>query len=353
VTDDQGNPAQSAEEFTARQSALFADGFSFSGYERDLVCLNLGDRFVDVSGVSGADSVSDGRGSVRADLDNDGDLDIFLRAVHGRSHFLFRNLVGQDAGWVRVALQGTSSGNDAFGAVVRLKIPGATLTRVKSGGSGFVSQSDPRLLFGLGEIERAEWMEVTWPSGLTQRYPGPEAGSSLLLIEGDAVTHSVSEQRFDLPAPLTAEERAWRLLQTRQGEPPVDVTVAGLDGEELRLSQILDGNRVTVVSFWATWCSSCRAEMRHLQELSEQGVAIAGISIDDPASLPRIPAFLERLGITYPIYTIDHAELDRFFTTRDLGIPLSLVVGPDHKVRAVVQGWSPESRRQLAASVLR
>ena len=60
-------------------SLIFRDGFSFSGFERDLLSLNIqGDRFKDISGVSGIDSVLDGRAAVLADFDNDGDLDVFL-----------------------------------------------------------------------------------------------------------------------------------------------------------------------------------------------------------------------------------------------------------------------------------
>ena len=47
------------------RTELFAKGFSFSGYEREMLAVNLGDgHFADVSGVSGIDSVSDGRGAV-------------------------------------------------------------------------------------------------------------------------------------------------------------------------------------------------------------------------------------------------------------------------------------------------
>ncbi len=57
--------------------AIFKEGFSFSGYERDMLSLNLADgTFLDISGVSGVDSLSDGRGSVFADFDNDGWLDL-------------------------------------------------------------------------------------------------------------------------------------------------------------------------------------------------------------------------------------------------------------------------------------
>ncbi len=55
---------------------MFGEGFSFSGYERDPLYLNTGaKKFIDISGVSGIDSITDGRAGVFADFDNDGDLD--------------------------------------------------------------------------------------------------------------------------------------------------------------------------------------------------------------------------------------------------------------------------------------
>ena len=119
--------------------AIFKKGFSFSGYERDVLALNLGQgRFLDISGISGVDSLSDGRGSVFADFDNDGDTDIFLTTVQREAHFLFRNNLGSESGFLRVELQGASQGRDAFGAVVRVKTAAGILTKIKSGGSGYL-----------------------------------------------------------------------------------------------------------------------------------------------------------------------------------------------------------------------
>lgn len=173
--------------FLGEHLAYLKEGFSFSGYERDLLCLNTRDgKFLDISGTSGADSISDGRAAVFCDYDDDGDTDIFLRAMHGPAHFLFRNEVGQRRKSVRVEILGTRSGRDAFGTVVRLKTSQGILARVKSGGCGFLAQHDPRLLFGLGDDDRAEWLEVTWPGGRTERLPGPRAGERVRLVEPGA-----------------------------------------------------------------------------------------------------------------------------------------------------------------------
>src|SRR5215467_3100329 len=102
-----------------------------------------GKKFMDISGVSGIDSITDGRAAVFADFDNDGDEDVFLTTI-----LLFRNNVGQDSHWLRILLEGgKETGRDAYGSVVRVKTSAGTLTKVKAGGSGFLSQNDPRLLF--------------------------------------------------------------------------------------------------------------------------------------------------------------------------------------------------------------
>mgnify|MGYP001121495286 CR=1 FL=1 len=78
---------------TDQDELMFGQGFSFSGYERDPLFLNLGNRkFVDISGCSGIDSVSDGRAGVFADFDNDGDLDLFVgNGNTGSTGYLMRS----------------------------------------------------------------------------------------------------------------------------------------------------------------------------------------------------------------------------------------------------------------------
>jgi len=193
--------------FLMRQGGMLMEGASFSGHERDLVMLNRGDgRYLDVSGVSGLDSPSDGRAAVFADLDDDGDADVFLRAMHDEAHLLFRNMAGATQGFVRIALRGTRSGRDAWGATVRVTptgdlLPDRTTAQAKLGGSGFMSQGDPRLLFNLGGDPSIASIDVAWPSGLRQRFAGVPAGTSLLITEGEPEPHVVVEHPFTLAGP--------------------------------------------------------------------------------------------------------------------------------------------------------
>ena len=338
-------------------------GISQSGFERDFVAMNLGDgHFLDISGVSGADSVTDGRAAVYADFDNDGDLDILLaarnaasRAWNVRDQYLYDNLVGQDGGHLRVSLRGVKSGRDAFGAVVRAQTKLGTLTRVKSGGSGFMTQSDPRLLFGLGGEERVQWLEVSWPSGKKQRFPGVAGGQHVLLVEGDATPHPVEEKRFALPLPRGEDDR-WAKTRLRAGEvfPPLAVT--DLAGVPRVLTDELPSGRPALISFWAPWCTSCKAEMPELERLHRrsggEGIAVVGVDIAPPnEASPRGP-FLAGLGITYPNYGATQESLGAVFSAEEISIPFSVRLDSERRVVEVFAGWDLATRRRMAEQVL-
>ena len=291
-------------------SAIFTEGLSFSGFERDYVSLNLGGvdtvdggtvsiRYLDISGISGADSISDGRGAMFADFDNDGDTDIFLVALQGSAHHLFRNNIGQDANFLRIELQGTQSGRDAFGAIVRIKTSAGILAKVKSGGSGFLAQNDPRLLFGLGGDTEAEWIEIKWPSGATQRLGKIPAGSSIRVIENPSHTTIaetfVNEHRFNLVDPLGPEDALFTKLTIDRSALMPDLSLESLDGEATSLHDITTTGRRTLLNIWATWCIPCRKEMPELEllapRLAAAGIDLVGLSIDTEQTRGRVQPF--------------------------------------------------------------
>ncbi|HEV2882463.1 MAG TPA: redoxin family protein [Pyrinomonadaceae bacterium] len=335
---------------------MFGEGFSFSGYERDPLYLNLGTKkFMDISGVSGIDSITDGRAGVFADFDNDGDLDVFSTTIQGQAHLLFRNNVGQANNWLRVALEGNErTGRDAFSAVVRVKTSQGTLTKIKDGGSGFISQHDPRLLFGLGRDARAEWIEVTWPHGKVERFAGEaKAGTTLLLREGAGRAQEVvSAARANLPDPLTRTEAFAQGLKIKVGQSLPELALKPLGRVATSLRKQLKPGRRALVNVWATWCTPCAAEMPELEKLraplAARGIDLIGLNVDsDPVA--DVSGFIKAHRVQYPNYLGGVGAIESLYATDELSVPMSLIINDKGIVTEIIPGWSAETRKRFSA----
>lgn len=332
---------------------MFGQGFSFSGYERDPLYLNLGTKkFVDISGVSGIDSITDGRAGVFADFDNDGDLDVFSTTIQNQAHLLFRNNVGQNNNFLRVALEGDKTGRDAYGAVVRVKTSAGILTKIKSGGSGFISQHDPRILFGLGKDQKAEWIEVTWANGKAERFEGDSsARSTLLLKEGTGKAQAVSTAKANLPNPLTKAEIFARTLKISIGKPLPDFVVKKMNGAASTVRKQFKPGRRTLINIWATWCVPCAREMPELEKmrapLSARSIDIIGINVDTEKNA-NIKKYVAEKGVSYPILLGGVPAIEQLYATDELSVPLSILVDEKGVVRDLIPGWSAETQRKFA-----
>lgn len=333
---------------------MFGQGFSFSGYERDPLYLNLGGKkFTDISGVSGIDSITDGRAGVFADFDNDGDLDVFSTTIQNQAHLLFRNNVGQDNNFLRIALEGgVQSGRNAFGAVVRVKTSAGILTKIKSGGSGFISQHDPRLLFGLGKDERAEWVEVTWSNGKVERFEGAaNSGSTLLLKQGAGKAQIIAVAKANLPDPLTKAEIFALGLKIKIGKPLPDFVLKTMTGAASSMKKQMKPGRSTLINIWATWCIPCAKEMPELEKirrrLAARGIDIIGINVDTETKV-NIKKYVAEKRVTYSILIGGIPAIENLYATDELTVPLSILVDEKGIVKDLIPGWSAETQRKFA-----
>jgi len=126
------------------------------------------------------------RSAVALDLDNDGDIDIVTNEFNGRPQVLISDLAQRHhINFLKIHLHGTRSNRDGLGAEVTVVLPdGRRILRVNDGKSGYLSQSDLPLYFGLGDSENAASIELRWPSGRRQKLSGPiKAGQTLEITE--------------------------------------------------------------------------------------------------------------------------------------------------------------------------
>ncbi|MGD0737504.1 MAG: CRTAC1 family protein [Terracidiphilus sp.] len=123
------------------------------------------------------------RGTALGDVNNDGKLDLLVFNV-GAPPSLFLNETTNDNHWITLRLVGTKSNRMAIGARVTVTTGSVRQTdEVRAGGS-YLSTSDPRLHFGLGSSASFERIEVLWPSGLREQFPGGIGDRFISLVEG-------------------------------------------------------------------------------------------------------------------------------------------------------------------------
>ncbi len=126
-------------------------------------------RFTDAAAKGGAffRQKINGRGSAVLDFDNDGRPDLLVTALADRP-FLLHNRARTGNHWLALALEGTRSNRDGYGALITLTAGERTWKAEALCPTGFLVQGDPRVHFGLGGAKAAERIEIRWPSGQTQ-----------------------------------------------------------------------------------------------------------------------------------------------------------------------------------------
>ncbi len=142
------------------------------------------DRFSDVSRDAGPvlSQRTVARGACFADYDNDGKVDAFLVNL-GAKGTLLHNVSSNTGHWLAIKLQGTKSNRDGIGARVEVFAGANRWTQERVADSGYMSQNEARLHFGLGAATSVDKVTVHWPSGREQTLERQEVDRVLTVEE--------------------------------------------------------------------------------------------------------------------------------------------------------------------------
>ena len=161
--------------------------------QRNLLFRNTCDNtFTEISNQLGAGmhlkDVS--RGGAFADYDLDGDIDILVTNSNSPPRLL-RNDGGNQNNWLVVKLNGTGGSTDGIGARVTVRGGGVSQTKEVRSGSGYLSQNELKLHFGLGDSTTVESIEIRWPGDRKQQVEDIPANQSIV------ITEAAGWKRFD------------------------------------------------------------------------------------------------------------------------------------------------------------
>ena len=95
------------------------------------------------------------------------------------------NVTQNNNNWFTVKLVGTTDNRSAIGTRVKIKIGHQIQIREVKSGSGYLSQSDLRLHFGLGQAQQIDQLEIRWPNGTTKQFDQVPGNQTLTVTQID------------------------------------------------------------------------------------------------------------------------------------------------------------------------
>lgn len=121
-----------------------------------------------------------------------------------------------------------------------------------------------------------------------------------------------------------------------EGRPAADFSLPALAGQNLRL-QAYQGQDV-LLHFWASWCKPCVKEMPQIEAahraLKAKGLAVIAVNVGEERE--TVARFADAHGFTFPIALDKNWDVASRY--RIIGLPVSVFIGRDGRVREIVQG---------------
>ncbi len=149
---------------------------------------------------------------------------------------------------------------------------------------------------------------------------------------------------YQLPANAVPYTLAPALLT--RGVPAPDFTIRDRDGKTIRLSDYK--GKTVVLDFWATWCVPCLKSFPHtldaLRKFKAQGVTVIAVNVLDATEN------MARYAAAHPEYAefvfasdAPDAPARMMNLYRVSNIPLLVIITPDGKIAASIEGYTGSS----------
>ncbi len=142
-------------------------------------------------------------------------------------------------------------------------------------------------------------------------------------------------------------------LRAQTGLP--DVNVKTLEGQVVNIKNELSPDKVTVLSFWATWCAPCKLELDAISEIYEEWqdeyeVELIAVSVDDARALAKVGPMVAEKDWPFKILTDSNQDLMRLLSFQS--IPYTLVINQAGEIAFTHTGYLPGDEETLEEEIM-
>ncbi len=108
-----------------------------------------------------------------------------------------------------------------------------------------------------------------------------------------------------------------------------EVTLKDMDGKSVNVADYGENGKITVMSFWATWCGPCKKELNNIAERydrwqDEFGLEVIAVSVDDQRSSDKVKTYVNGVGWEYDVLLDVNEDLKRQLNFQT--VPYTIVV---------------------------
>jgi len=137
-------------------------------------------------------------------------------------------------------------------------------------------------------------------------------------------------------------------LIAQKALPSVDVK--SLDGQTINLKEYGDNGKITVLSFWATWCSPCKKELDAYANFYDEwvdtyNVEVLAITIDDQRALAKVGPMVASKGWPFEVLSDANQSLQRALNFQT--IPQTFIVDQKGNIVYSHSGYVPGDEYEL------
>ena len=130
--------------------------------------------------------------------------------------------------------------------------------------------------------------------------------------------------------------------------------VRDINGKQIPFNETFEKGKVTLVSFWATWCIPCKQEIKNIKTKlpdwkKEVDFNYMTVSIDDSRATAMVKTFSKSQGWTFPVYLDPNSDLKRSLNFQN--VPYTIIVDKNGKIVMQHTGYEEGSENELFAKV--